>query len=629
MQPQIRMVTGAPLAWINASIASLRADPDIYVRDKELAHVTRISEEEAAASEWTDGEGRTQRSLVAGSPRIHPMTLPTLRVRMAQAASWTKPKPTKGGGFEDVACEPAKAQAEELRDEAHWPGLRHLQGISETPFLRPDLSIVQGAARYDPATGYLYEPALPFPEVAEAPTQADASRSREALEDLFCDFPFASPAGPSAIIAFCMTLIARPAIKGPCPAWALDATTQGTGKSTIADVCASIVHGRDAGRVAFPSTSGRSGDEELGKRLGFLARRGASLVFFDNMDDCSIAGDCLEEIISTPRDYTFRILGVTDGLTLPVRMLFAFSGNNISWSKGMTRRLLHVRLESPLADPEHRPPDTYQHPERAGCLLDYAIEHRAEYVHHLLTILRGYAAAGCPNKLTLGTFERWASLIPSAIVWAGGEDPMLCRPGADGEETPDTLQRQTIAREWTAFLQASGRADITAHDMIAALYPQQDRGAMPDPKWEILRGAIEYFAPPVQGHAPDARVLGIVLGRKLKGASVRTHDAPAPMRRFTTSGATGGRVRWKVEDVGGYVGGKLPSKPTKPRALPSPIVTPPPAEAPSVATPPLVCSVCTRLRGNRDDGACEPCPRCRCCNSYAGSPPAQSEVCRC
>lgn len=548
MPPVIRCEIGKPQEWIAKSIASLRADPDLYRRDNELVHVTRISAEEVEESAWTGADGKTRHALVAGTPTIHAMTLPTLRVRMATHAAWTRPVKTKGGGFEDQPCEPTKAMAEELRDEKAWPGIRPLDGVCEAPFPRPDLSIVQGEAHYDRPTRYLYEPSARFLRVPEEPTRDECIAARMRLEDLYADFPFAHPAGPSGAVAGLATLICRPAIPGPCPAWVVGATTQGTGKSLLSDATAIVALGRDAGRAHFPA-AGRNGDEELSKRLGMFARMAVPLVCFDNTDDATIGGDVLEEVITVPSRYTFRILGITGGLTVPVRMLFYFTGNNPQWSRGMNRRILHLSLESPLENPERRPLDTYVHPERAGRLLEHALEHRVEYVRDVLMIARGYAHAGCPGALTLGSFESWARLIPSMLVWAGGQNPMLCRPSESGEESPDTLQRQSLARQWDMFCRTSGLLDgVTAHAILERLYPQ-DRGSA-DPGWDELRGAIEHFAPTRPGKGPDPALLADVLRRRLKGAPIRTADAPAPLRRFVPSaGKSGGRTRWKVEDV--------------------------------------------------------------------------------
>lgn len=548
--PTIRIRTGFPHEAMAAAIEALRSDDDLFTRDTDLVHVTRVSAQDQEDSAHERPNGEIAYGHIAGTPKIHTMSLATLRVRMCQFALWERAKMTKEG-VEIVPCEPTRVMAEEVRDGKDWPGLRELTGISETPFPRPDCVIVQGRPHYDARTGYLYQPSQSFPLVADAPTHADAIRARKALEDIFVDFPFASPAGVSACVCAAMTLVCRPAIRGPVPAWVIDATTQATGKSLLADVLAAIAFGRDSGRAHFPSVEGRDGDAEIGKRLGTFARMGLPMVNFDNADDSMIGGDVLEEVISAPDKYTFRILGKTEGFTLPMRMCLFFTGNNATWSRGMNRRILHVRLESTLENPEQRPPSTYSHPERAGRLFEYVLEHRAEYVHHILTIIRAYAAATFPDRLSLGTFEAWARLIPSAIVWAGGVNPMLCRPSMSGEESPDTLQRQTLAREWAAFCRAAGMVGISAHDLVERLYPQLDRGEQRPPDWEQLRGAIEHFVPPRPGQTPDAGKLGNVIARRFRGAPLRTHNAPAPLQRFAVEGLSGGRARWKIEPVHG------------------------------------------------------------------------------
>lgn len=582
MPPLINCKIGQPDAWRSACVESLRSDPNIFVRDKELVHVTRYTEEDSLASEWTDDRGRTQRAVVPGSPRIHTMEVDELAVRMGTWAHWTKPVKVKGG-FEDVPFDPQVTHARAIRAKKHWPGIPHLKGVAETPFPRPDLSMVQGAARYDRATGYLYEPSITFPVVTDAGATIEAAaHSREILEDVFADFPFATDAGPSGAVALILTMIARPAILGPVPAWVVGATTQGTGKSLLADVCAAIAYGRNSGRMPFPDSTGRNGDAEIEKRLGMIARHGKQCVNFDNADKTEIGGDSLETIISCPDEYTFRILGLSDGLTLLWRTVLIFTANNPRWSFGMNRRILHLALESPYAQPEHREPSTYKHPERANNLVEWALENRATLVGHALTILRAYAVARMPSPLSLGTFSAWARIVPSAIVWCGGVDPMLCRPGADGEESDATMQRQTLAREWNALCKANSVPSITAHDMVATLYPAVTFGQPPPtatPQWDALRGAIEGFAPSYGGKPPEAAKLSLAL-RGIAGSPIRTDDAPAPLRMFHVEGRSGGRARWQVVDVNPN---RVPRKAAKGQAAPKP--TPPPAQVPDPVAP--------------------------------------------
>lgn len=533
-RPTIQITVGDPP--VAAAIRALGMDSNCFFRDTELVSVTRVQQEDSE-----DSYGRTP----AGTPRIHVMTPATIRLRLCQRAVWERAKENKEGRFSIVRCEPTRNFAEEVRDEKQFPGIRKLDGISETPFPRPDGRIVQ-VAGYDPVTHYLYEPSEQFEEIPEAPTLKDATLALEALEDLFVDFPFATSAGRAGAIAALLTLLCRPAIVGPTPAFVIDATTPGTGKSLLADVCAAIAYGRDSGRHHFPSSAGIDADSELSKTLAKIARHGSPVVNFDNADTTMIGGDVLEDIISTPNEYSFRILGKTDGMTVPWRTVIFVTANNADWTRGMNRRIIHLRLESPFEKPESRPLDSYVHPERAGVLFDYAVKHRHQYVTQALKIVRAYVVAGCPNKLTIGTFERWAALVPSAIVWAGGSDPLDCRPSQSGDETPDTTFARILVQQWASFCMTLGVTSITAKDVIAAVYPG---GEGPPQGWEDLRAAIEHFIPTRIGQAPGATALATLISKRFKGAPTRTADAPAPLQRFRADGITHGRQRWRIEDV--------------------------------------------------------------------------------
>jgi hypothetical protein len=541
-RPTIRLVTGELHESVDAGIGALRADPDIYERDHSLVHVTRATHTE---------QKETEGGIIAGTPKIHTMALATLRVRLCKWACWERSVQTKDG-FEWIRCEPTKSVVEGIGHAKQWLGLRSLKGIIEAPSLRPDGTVLDQPG-YDAATGFLFAPSGKFHTVAPRPTHEDARRAYAALAELFADFPYAVPAGQAMAVAATLTLLARPAIDGPTPAFVFDATTPGSGKTLQVDVCAGIATGREASRQHFPFVTGLNRDSELSKVLATLARRGATLVNFDNLDasNGAFGGSALEMCITARDTYTFRILGVTDGLTVSWRTVVFGSGNNVDWTRDMGRRILVARLESPYEDPENRPLESYKHPELAGRLFEHVLEHRAEYVHHGLTLLRAYFATGCPLPASFqpwGSFEAWSKLIVGALLWVGAVDPMLCRPSQQTDESPDKVQHRILAREWDAFGRATSQPSMTVSSLLASLYPK-DRMAPPEPKWEVLRDAIEHFAPPKPGCAPDGNVLGKVLSR-FKGAAIRTSDH-GPARRFVPDGLTHGRARWKVEDVPG------------------------------------------------------------------------------
>jgi hypothetical protein len=66
---------------------------------------------------------------------------------------------------------------EGIHAEKRWPGLYSLKGITETPLLRPDGTVLD-VPGYDPTTGYLYAPSADSPRVAKEPSLEDAPRLR-------------------------------------------------------------------------------------------------------------------------------------------------------------------------------------------------------------------------------------------------------------------------------------------------------------------------------------------------------------------------------------------------------------------------------------------------------------------
>ena len=540
-RPTIKLIPGDLHVHVEQGIHALRADPDVYERGHELVHVTRATVEE---QESTDG------AIVAGTPKIHTMAAATLRVRLCKWAQWLRGHVVRGVE-EWVPCEPTRSVVDGLHAAKSWPGLRGLKGIIEAPSLRPDGTVLD-VPGWDPATGFLYAPSGKFRPVDAKPTKDDARRAYATLAALFDDFPYAIPAGQAMAVAAALTLLARPAIQGPTPVFLFDATTQGSGKTLQIDVCSGIATGREAGRQHFPFVTGRDHDSELSKVLASIARRGGALVNFDNLDatNGAFGGSVLAMLLTARDTYAFRILGRTEDLVVSWRTVVFGSGNNIDWNRDMDRRVLVARLESPYADPESRPRESYKHPELAGRLFEHVVAHRADLVHAGLTLLRAYHVAGKPLPLGFqpwgGGFESWSELVVGALRWVDAPDPMGCRPVAQGEESADKVQHRVLAQEWAAFCRDTSQGSTTAHSLLAYIYPKE-RGGQADPKWENLRGAIEHFAPPKPGLSPESAVLAKVL-RGFKGAAVRTADA-GPLQRFTAEGTTGGRVRWKVEDV--------------------------------------------------------------------------------
>ena len=87
--------------------------------------------------------------------------------------------------------------------------LRFLQGITQSPTLRIDGTVLQEPG-YDAASGLLYDPGnVVFPPVRDAPSEAQARAALDVLESPFGAFAFSDEADKSVALAAVLTALVR------------------------------------------------------------------------------------------------------------------------------------------------------------------------------------------------------------------------------------------------------------------------------------------------------------------------------------------------------------------------------------------------------------------------------------
>lgn len=496
-RPEVRM--GKDMHRVVAEVSTAIAlDPLVYQRANELVTVV-------GSPKIVDGV-----PVAPGTPIIRPLNQSALILRLTRHVKIVAPKKpnAKAIRMAEMGGAPPKPEWSEILPPpvltagmlhaGDWEDIRHLRGVSETPFLRPDGTVCQ-VPGYDDATGYLYAPSVVYPEIPAEPSQDAARAALELLIDVFREFPHVSGAARLVPIAAILTLLARPAIDGAIPGFVFDAATRGSGKTLQAHAISLIALGRFASPCTFPEA-----DEELEKVLAAYAIAGSRIILLDNITR-PFGGAPLDKALTARGEVDLRVLGASEMRRLAWNAIVLASGNNVSLPEDTTRRVLVSRLESPLENPEDR--TDVRH------LPTVCLAARGELVAAALTVLRAYTCHGSPHtgSKAWGSFEEWSRLIPHALQFAGGDDVMEARPRGALASGDELGALAVILRE----LPRLSAEPMTAKAIVQTLWPaSRDHDAAPD-GWDDLRDAIEALLTRHRpGMTPTAKSVSEALRRK-------------------------------------------------------------------------------------------------------------------
>jgi hypothetical protein len=244
-------------------------------------------------------------------------------------------------------------------------------------------------------------------------------------------------------------------IDGPVPLAIFDKPQQGTGASLLAETISIICSGRPAAMMGA-----KRSDEEWEKSLTSLLMKGRLLVSIDNVVgilDSPILGTML-----TCAYYEARVLGRSESMILPIRCTWIATGNNIQLRGDLPRRCIWVRLDAKQARPWLRDPSTFKHPR----LMEWVSEDRGRILAAILTIARGYVAAGMPGaeeKPNLGGYESYCRVLRGVLAFMdirGFLANLLTMYTETDSETP----------QWEAFFEtwreSIGDKAVTAAELI-------------------------------------------------------------------------------------------------------------------------------------------------------------------
>jgi hypothetical protein len=401
-----------------------------------------------------------------GQAWLEPVTDLHLRHRLSQIADVVQ----ASGAHDQVwHVVPSLAFMRDILAMESWP-FPPVEGIIETPIVRPDGSLLTTPG-YDALTRLIYRPApgITFPPVPPAPTADDLQRALALIEEALDEFPYIDAASKANAFALLLTPLLRPAIPGPVPLALVDAPAAGTGKTLLTRTIAQIATGRSAAIMTAPA-----GSEEFRKKITATLLSGTTLILLDNVEGPLLAGSLAAAL--TTDIWSDRILGQSAIVTLPQKVTWACSGNNLAVAGDIARRCYWIRLDAQTSRPWQR--TGFRHPD----LLGWVTERRAELVTALLTLSQAWYQAGQPEAVTptLGGFEAWTRTI-------GG---ILAHVGVGGFlANLDELYTQVDegdSGQWTAFLATwlatYGDRLIAVAELTDGLLMEESalRGVLPD-----------------------------------------------------------------------------------------------------------------------------------------------------
>jgi len=364
-----------------------------------------------------------------GPTYCEPVSIPALRGEIARTAFW-KRWTAKGDKIND---KPPREVVEDLLSHPGWR-LPVIDQIVESPVFLDDGRLIDQPG-YHQDCRLWYEPGAGLEQI-HVPVHPTTEQIADAVnllnDEMLGDFPFVDDADRANCLAFYLLPAVRQLIVGNTPMHVFGASKQGTGKGKLVDLWGLIWLGRNPSLTSEPHS-----DKEWGEKIGSSLISGAGYFFVDNIK-YAVKSGALAVALTTSR-FTYRILGESKVVELPVRWCWAATANNIKADSDIVRRFVRTRLDANCERPELR--SGWRIPD----LLGWARQHRSALVSSCLTIVRGWVDAGKPmGNYTLGSYEEWARVM-------GGMMDHIGVPGFLGNLSANDEVNSAEA-EWRGFV---------------------------------------------------------------------------------------------------------------------------------------------------------------------------------
>lgn len=458
------------------------------------------------------GAGSSDSEITFNALVISQHKLPSLSADVTKSIAFRRERETKAGMvFKE--CSAPRDLMEMVLHLGDWRGVPYLKGVTTGPFMRSDGSVCVTSG-YDALTGWYLDYRGEPIEVPDNPTKADAELAANILLDLVAQFEWASESQKVGWLAYVLTLVARPGIKGNVPAFVFTSSNKRSGKTLLTEVANIIPYGETPGGYQAPS--GEQASTEWKKALFSFALSGSPSLVISNVPSGSSVGNSMIDGVLTDGRIMDRQMGTHDSKTAPWVAVLSMNGNNLGTSADFAPRSIWACLEPQSENPGER--DGFQIPD----LKSHVMDMRSELLGACLTILRwGYRHGRIkpnPDTPNSGGFEQWAATVRYPLAHLTGFD--VARNGADATVT-DTAGSEletliTGLREYTQWRKESGRkAEFALSELHIDLNDRNNGDA-----WGELRELLEFDCSLRSFNTSAGKVLNTYRGRVCEGSKL-------------------------------------------------------------------------------------------------------------
>lgn len=435
-----------------------------------------------------------------GPAQVRPVTPDALAARIDSSYRVHKRDRRRNDGEAFESCLfPDRPVRRALSDPSLLPNLRTLKGVTHTPLVRADGSLLT-APGYDPATKLLYLPTLGLdvPPVPADPTPDDVRRAIELLNLMLSDFPFVNDHYRANYLGTFLSPLLRDLTPPPYKMHTIEAHQAGSGKTLLANL-QRHVHG-GVFRVKVPEN-----DAEVRKQISaILSATTGPIIVIDNAEGTLNSGTWAGLLTNAVWDD--RPLGRTDFKRWPNDRYWTFTGNNLDIGADLPRRNVSTLIDPGMPHPETRIDFAIKNIE------EWVQQERGRIIHAFLTLVRRWDLDGRPlgPERTSDSYARWVRTV----------DGILSNVGIPGGFDHREVQREAGSEdeEWGVFLRAVhaefGSAKWTTQELLKREHLIEE---MPGP----LQDKATYLVKPGAAATSVGKWLKNRNGRWVDGLCVR------------------------------------------------------------------------------------------------------------